>query len=177
MRLVRKGLQRPDALTANPTSANHNHPPPVKWGGRLFAVGAAILTGLAAYYGFHAQVRTTEHLLLGLVMLALAFLPALLWTRRGKPSLPVFESFLLTTLSTYALPLLNGHEELRNYGDTEITRAALAVILFQMAALSSYLWTPPVRNATMSSAAYSTNGYPWAWASTPPIRSWAPSRR
>jgi hypothetical protein len=81
-------------------------------------------------------VRTQTHLLLGLLMLGLAFLPALLWAKQGRASLPVFECLLFTTANAYALPLLSGHSDLVRYTDEEITRAAFAVILFQAFAIS-----------------------------------------
>jgi hypothetical protein len=45
---------------------------------------------------------------------------------------------MLTGLNTYALPLLNGHESLVLYSNGDIATAALAVILFQIAAIATH---------------------------------------
>lgn len=110
---------------------------------------------------FNANVRSQTHLLLGLGITVLSFLPALLWTRRGRPSLPVFEVLLFTTFNTYALPLLNGHEDILRYAEGEVTRAAFAVIVYQATAIVTYnliaghasrsrFWTQDVISATIT---------------------------
>jgi hypothetical protein len=109
-----------------------------RWGSRLFKLGLILLAAVEIYYAFHAEVRTQTHLLLGLLMVGLAFLPALLWARQGRASLPVFEALLFTCANAYALPLLNGHSDLVRYTDEDITRAAFGVIVFQVFAISIY---------------------------------------
>jgi hypothetical protein len=109
---------------------------PPLWGARLFKLGLIVLAAIEAYYAFNAEVRTQAHLLLGLLMLGLAFLPALLWAKQGRASLPVFECLLFTSANAYALPLLNGHSDLVRYTDEDITRAALGVVIFQVFAIS-----------------------------------------
>ncbi len=111
---------------------------PRRWGTHLFKASAAILALIEVYYGLTAEVRTPTHLYLGLAIIALAFLPALLWARRGRASLPVFETLLLTGANTYALPLLNGHSDLVRYSDDTISEAALGVSLFQLFAIATY---------------------------------------
>ena len=101
-------------------------------------MSATALALLLGYFSFKAEVRTEGHRLFGVLIALLATGPALAWVKRGKSSLPVFEVFMLTGLNTYALPLLNGHENLVFYGDGDITTAALAVILFQIAAIATH---------------------------------------
>lgn len=120
-----------------------NGPDQPHWGTRLFKIGLLLLTGVTIYYAFNANVRSTTHLALGLAVMVLSFVPALLWTQRSRPSLPVFEALLFTCFNTYALPLLNGHEDLLRYTEPEITRATLAVLLYQAAATFSYVLVPP----------------------------------
>lgn len=107
----------------------------------LFLAALAVLVGIEVYYFFKAEVRDPFHLWVGLAMLALAATPALLWARRGSSSLPVFEVLMLTTANAYAFPLLNGHHELLLYSTEDVTRAGLAVILFQCSALLVYQLT------------------------------------
>ena len=104
----------------------------------MFLAASAILAGVELYYFFNAQVRDAEHLPIGLGMLLLAAVPALLWAKRGGSSLPVFEVLMLTTANAYAFPLLNGHRELIFYSSEDISRAGLAVILFQCSAIAVY---------------------------------------
>jgi hypothetical protein len=72
-------------------------------------------------------------------MVFFALLPCLLWARRGTAQLPVFEVLMLTTVNTYALPLLNGHAELRIYPPEIVTQCAYVVILFQVMAICTYV--------------------------------------
>lgn len=98
---------------------------------KLFRVGLAALLLFVAYYAVSAKVRETQHLVYGLLMVVLALLPGLLWTKKPSGSIPTFAIMVLTTLTTYALPLLNGHLSLQRYSSDTITLASLAVILFQ----------------------------------------------
>lgn len=116
---------------------NPSHETP-HWGSRLFTLGLILLVAVEVYYFFNAETRTQTHLLLGLLMVGLAFLPALLWAKQGRATLPVFEALLFTTANAYALPLLNGHSDLVNYTDEDISRAAFGVIVFQASAISIY---------------------------------------
>ncbi len=105
---------------------------------QTFTLSLSAVGALLGYYIFKAEVRTDLHLLLGLVIALLAAYPALAWVKRGKASLPVFEVFMLTVLNAYALPLLNGHENLVFYSSDDISTAAFAVILFQSVAITVY---------------------------------------
>lgn len=111
------------------------------WGRGIFVGGVIGLLAIEAYYAYTAEVRDPIHLQIALAMLFLAALPGLLWAKRGRASLPVFETLMLTTANAYALPLLNGHHELIFYRPEDITSAALAVLLFQIAAIASYEMT------------------------------------
>lgn len=111
------------------------------WGSRMFSAGLWALIGIEIYYAWHSEVRSPTHLQLGLLIIFFAFLPALRWAKEGRPSLPVFEVFMFTGANTYALPLLNGHRELLNYSDEDITTAALAVVFFQIIAFCTYEFT------------------------------------
>lgn len=107
----------------------------------MFIAGVAGLIVGLFYFAFTAEVRAPIHLQLGLLMLVLAALPSLLWAKRGRASLPVFETWMLTTANTYAFPLLTGHQELMIYVPEDITTAALAVITFQVTGLAIYEFT------------------------------------
>ena len=135
--------------------------PSPEWGSRLFTIGLLLLGAVSSYYVFNASVRSKTHLLLGIAVMTLSFLPSLLWAKHGKPSLPVFEALLFTCFNTYALPLLNGHEDLLRYTEGEVTRATIAVLVYQAAAIIAYnfvsgppssspFWTKDVISATLN---------------------------
>ncbi len=105
---------------------------------RTFTLSLSTVGALLGFYVFKAEVRTDLHLMLGLLIALLSTVPALAWVKRGKASLPVFEVFMLTVLNVYALPLLNGHENLVRYSSDDINTAAFAVTLFQIVAIAVY---------------------------------------
>lgn len=108
----------------------------------MFLVGVAGLLATEAYFAQVAEVRAPLHLQLGLLMLGLACVPALLWAKRGRASLPAFETLMLTGANTYAFPLLTGHQEMMSYIPDDITTAAWVVITFQVAAILVYEVVP-----------------------------------
>lgn len=107
----------------------------------MFVAGMAAVIAAEFYFAIVADVRAPIHLHLGMLMLFLAALPSLLWAKRGRASLPVFETLMLTTANAYAFPLLTGHQELLGYIPEDVTSAALAVIVFQIAAIATYEFT------------------------------------
>ena len=121
-----------DAQPASPSAANP------AWGRGLFVAGVAGVAGLQVYFLSSAEVRDPLHLPIGLAILFLATLPGLLWAKRGRASLPVFEILMLTTANAYALPLLNGHQELIFYIPEDVTAAGWAVLAYQVAAIAVY---------------------------------------
>lgn len=110
-------------------------------GRRLFAVGIAGLLGLIGYNVVTHDVEDVLHLYLGIAIIVLATMPALVWARDARFHLPVFEVFMLTAINTYALPLMNGHTQLRFYDTGVVTQSALTVIAFQLAALATFFLT------------------------------------
>ena len=125
-------LPPPDAEPVEPRASRRSSR-------QLFKVGAFGVAALLAYYAFTAQVDDPLLLYEGLAILFLAVLPSLLWARRGGDQLPVFEVLLLTTANAYALPVLNGHADLKVYPTDLISLCAGAVLLFQITAISTYL--------------------------------------
>jgi len=107
-------------------------------GHKLFLTGLALLAVALVYLTYQANVRDIFHLYLGLIMFSLAVTPSLLWARGGGSRFPVFETILLLTANAYAIPVLNGHEQLINYSPDVITRSCLAVILYQLSAIATY---------------------------------------
>jgi hypothetical protein len=110
-------------------------------GQRLFTVGVVSVLGILIYYGSTSKLTEPLHLYLGVIMLALAALPALLWARSSNRGLPTFEVLLLTTGNAYALPLLSAHVQLRAYDSETVTSAAIALIAYQLSAISVFLAT------------------------------------
>src|SRR5688572_16745218 len=83
-------------------------------GRSLFRFGLIALAVLCGYFSVTAQVEDPVHLYLGLAIAVLAMLPSLMWAKRARYNLPVFEVFMLTGVNTYALPLLSGHDQLES---------------------------------------------------------------
>lgn len=100
----------------------------------LFSGALAALAGGVLYFSVKAQVAESIHLWLGLAMLVLATLPALRWAKQADYRFPVFEVFMLTGVNTYAIPLLSGHQQLRQFTPQDITAAAIGVVLYQTVA-------------------------------------------
>ncbi|HWA85414.1 MAG TPA: hypothetical protein VG710_04265, partial [Opitutus sp.] len=104
----------------------------------LYYIGVGGVVAACGYFGVTAEVDDPLHLYAGLVILGLACLPGLIWAKNGGRSLPLFEVLMLTTANTFAMPILTGHDQLRVYGTDTVTTAALAVILYQLAAIGAY---------------------------------------
>jgi hypothetical protein len=109
---------------------------------QLFRLGLAAAAGTLGYFGLNNNVADPLHLYLGMGIVALAFLPALRWARAGSYQFPVFEVFMLTTVTAYALPLLDGHVELARYDNWAVTGAAVLVVFHQLAAIAAYYCVP-----------------------------------
>jgi hypothetical protein len=105
---------------------------------KLFSLGSLGVALLLAYYAVTANTDDPIHLYQGLLLLFFAALPSLLWARRGGDQLPVFEVLMLTTANTYALPLLNGHAELRSYPPEIVTLAGFVALFFQVMIISTH---------------------------------------
>jgi hypothetical protein len=107
-------------------------------GARLYYTGLALLAGALAYLAYNAKVSDGLHLFQGLVIFALSFVPGLLWAKSGGSRFPVFEPIMLLCANAYAIPLLNGHEQLTTYAPEIIARAGWAVIIYQVSAIAAY---------------------------------------
>lgn len=108
-------------------------------GRRLFLTASVLLAGTLVYLAYTANVSDVVHLYLGLIMFTLAAVPSLLWARNGGSRFPVIETILILTANAYAMPVLNANEQLAAYPDAVITRASVAVILYQLSAILTYL--------------------------------------
>lgn len=107
-------------------------------GRTLFNTGLALLAGALAYLGYHAQVYESLHLYQGLAIFTLSFVPGLLWAKSGGSRFPVFEPIMLLCANAYAIPLLNGHEQLLQYHPDVISKAGWVVIVYQLTAIFVY---------------------------------------
>jgi len=107
----------------------------------LFRGGLLALVGTVGYYACYTKLSATTELYEGLAIIVLAALPALIWARRATHEFPVFEAFMLTGINIYALPLLNGQNELLTYSESVVEQAAAAVLFFQIIAIFVYAIT------------------------------------
>jgi hypothetical protein len=120
-----------------------------KRGRKLFRFGLVGMVALCGYYASIAHVEDPLHLYLGIAIIALSGLPSLLWAKRASEQLPVFEVFVLTCVTAYAIPLLGGHEQLYRYDPEVRTTAAVLVLLYLGVANLVYSSVPakPIRSA------------------------------
>lgn len=102
-------------------------------------LGAAVAAIL--YLGYTSNIINPSLLYAGLLILVLSILPALLWTRTAGRQFPTFETYLFTFSNGYAIPLLTGHRQLAFYTEEIIFKAALGIILFQVAAIVAFYAT------------------------------------
>jgi hypothetical protein len=107
-------------------------------GRTLFSTGLGLLAIAMVYLTYNAKVSDILHLYQGLVILALSFVPGLLWAKSGGSRFPVFEPIMLLCANAYAIPLLNGHEQLTVYAPDVVTKAGWAVMLYQLSAIIAY---------------------------------------
>jgi hypothetical protein len=105
----------------------------------LFKFSLGGLGVVLFYLAYNAKVADPFHLYLGLLIVGLGFLPALLWLKQSNFGLPIFETFIATTVTAYGIPLVSGHDQLLNYSVETITASALAVVLFQVVAIVAYV--------------------------------------
>lgn len=105
---------------------------------KLFRLSLVFLGALVAYLAYTAKVSDTVQLYLGILIVVLGFLPGLLWIKRAEYHLPIFETFIATTIVAYGIPLISGHEQLQFYDSAAITTAAIAVVLFQVVAIMTF---------------------------------------
>jgi hypothetical protein len=126
---------------------------------QLYRLGLGAALATVAYYIVKSDIADPLHLYLGIVIVGLAFYPALRWARVGNFQFPVFEVFMLTTVTAYALPLLNGHSQLKYYDSATISLAGLLVIIFQGSAIVAFYWIParPGRGTFWTAELVSTN--------------------
>jgi hypothetical protein len=107
-------------------------------GHRLFNIGLGLLAVALAYLAYTAQVSDVLQLYQGLAIFTLSFVPGLLWAKSGGSRFPVFEPIMLLCANAYAIPLLNGHEQLILYPPAVIAKAGWVVILYQLSAILAY---------------------------------------
>jgi len=108
---------------------------------KLFGYGVGGIVAGIIYYTYNAKVDDPTHLYLGQMMIVLSVLPSLMWAQKAQFGLPLFEVFMLTGINTYAIPLLSGHQALRTFAPGVITLAAMGVVLFQLVANATFVFT------------------------------------
>jgi hypothetical protein len=100
------------------------------------------------YFGLTSKIEDPFLLYQGLLILALSWLPAILWARFLGQQFPTFETFLFTFSNSFAIPLLTGHRQLAAYTDDVISMAAWGVITFQVAAIGTFYATSALPKRT-----------------------------
>lgn len=98
------------------------------------------VVGSCVYFAITAKVDDPLELYQGLLIFVLATLPSILWAKQGGRQLPIFEVLMLTTATTFAIPMFNARVQLRAYTPDVIIGAGWAVILYQTTTLLTYIW-------------------------------------
>ncbi len=114
-------------------------------GRKLFNTGLSLLVCALIYFAVTAKVADVIHLYEGLLIFTLSFVPGLLWAKSGGSRFPVFEPIMLLCANAYAIPLLSGQEQLSLYSPEIVTKAGLAVILYQVCAILTYTYVTGLR--------------------------------
>src|SRR5262245_42738531 len=99
-------------------------------GRKLFTVGMVLLAACLIALVYTSKTSDPIQLFQGLIIFVLAVLPSLLWARNGGSRFPTFETTMLLCANAYAMPLINGKEQLAEYDPAIIAKAGWAVILY-----------------------------------------------
>ncbi|MGB7546539.1 MAG: hypothetical protein WBM14_02210 [Terracidiphilus sp.] len=116
---------------------------------RLYQVSLLGLIVGCVWLYLHSPLKDPLLIGTGLAIVVLGAWPMLEWARRLRPWFPVFEISMLTTISFYALPLLEGHPEVLAFPEAVTWQAATGVLVFQAAALAGFnvnRWRPVARS-------------------------------
>lgn len=104
--------------------------------------------GTVGYCLLNGWRLPSQELALALGCTALAFWPAFVWAKNRAYAFPAFEAFMLTTITSYILPVINGHEGVMAYSPEVIDRSLLCVLLFQICALTAFFNTRALEKRT-----------------------------
>ncbi len=78
---------------------------------------------------------------LSLLIAAASIYPIYRWARDMKHQYPIFEIFLATNLTTYALPMITESEVISRFSEDVVQKAAVAVTIFIFACMAGYYGT------------------------------------
>ena len=126
---------------------------------QLFRISLLLLGSALVYLTYTTKVDDQGQILLGLLVIILGFVPGLIWVRHAQFELPAFETFMVTTVPAYGIPLVSGHDQLQTYEQDTITKTAIAVVLFQAVALSN-TWPCSVGAGTVTYCSRSRCEFP-----------------
>lgn len=106
---------------------------------RTLYLTALICCGaLIAYCVYRGWNLPVEELILAITILCIAAWPALLWLRNQPYPFPAFETFMLTGITSYVMPLITEHTSVMTYDDKTIFKALICVLIFQLSALFAF---------------------------------------
>lgn len=119
---------------------------------RTAQIGIAALLAYCVYKGWNLPV---EELSLALLVVGLAAWPILRWLKKQPYPFPAFETFMLTGITAYAMPLITDHVGVARYPAATILASLTGVVIFQMCALltftrtrilplQTHFWTDPL---------------------------------
>jgi hypothetical protein len=108
---------------------------------RLFQFGTAALFAGIALLVYRSELENPILIGLGVLAMVLGALPGLLWARNSRAHFPVFEMFMLTNIPFYAVPLLGGHPSILPFSQAATFQAAVALIIFQLCAVTTFTAT------------------------------------
>jgi hypothetical protein len=122
-------------------------------------IGLGLLLAYVVYRGWDLEIET---LAAAVICILLAAWPALRWLKLQAYPFPAFETFMLTAITAYAMPLITDHVSVTLYSGSIVLTAIAGVILFQLCALLAFhlvrvqplvnaFWIEPIFNRDIGS--------------------------
>lgn len=100
--------------------------------------------GLLVYALVKGWDLPLELLALALVCIALAVWPMLQWLRKQPYPFPAFETFMLTCVTAYAMPLITDHASVLQYPPGIVFLSLAGIVLFQICAIIGFTRVRPI---------------------------------
>jgi hypothetical protein len=123
-------------------------------------VAVAILMGYCLVRGWSLH---GYQLPLCLGCAGLAVYPTVRWARFQPYSFPAFETFMLTCITAYVLPLITEHSGVMSYSDDVVTMAMFSVLVFEACAIFAFTKTQAVerRSDFWTGELFASDIRPW----------------
>jgi hypothetical protein len=112
---------------------------------RTARIGLGGLLAYSVYKGWHLPI---EALALTILCILLATWPIMRWLHTQQYPFPAFETFMLTTITAYAMPLITDHIGVLRYPMGVVLKSLGGVVLFLVCALVAFAHTRAIQRTT-----------------------------